>query len=261
MSKRNCGLLLAGLLVTGALWAAGDPFVGKWKLNASKSKFTDIMKVEPAGTNKYAFDFGGGFDPEIIVPDGTDQPGVLGTTLAVTIEGPRTWKVVRKGPRGRILITGIWTLSEDGNTLHDAFTSSHADGSPFTINYVYKRTTGTSGFAGTWESVSENVDSSYELQVQPYEGEGLSFVIPSQGMTKNLKFDGKDYPSTGGNVAPGSVCAGQRLDDRSLEITDKAGRHVYDTQQMQISPDLQTLTVTVHPVGQSKPNILVFDRE
>jgi hypothetical protein len=34
-----------------------------------------------------------------------------------------------------------------------------------------------------------------------------------------------------------------------------------DTQQIELSPDLKTLTITVHEVGQGKPNILVFDRE
>jgi len=38
------------------LWAADDPFVGEWKLNPSKSKLSDEMKVESAGGNKCAFD-------------------------------------------------------------------------------------------------------------------------------------------------------------------------------------------------------------
>jgi hypothetical protein len=52
-------LLVVGLLA-GSSWAATDHFVGKWKLNPSKSKLTDEMKVESAGGNKYAFDFGSG---------------------------------------------------------------------------------------------------------------------------------------------------------------------------------------------------------
>ena len=40
-------------LATGALWAANNPFVGDWKLDPSRSKLTDVMKVEdspPTGT-------------------------------------------------------------------------------------------------------------------------------------------------------------------------------------------------------------------
>jgi hypothetical protein len=55
MSKRNFRLLLVACLVTGSSSAAGDPLIGKWKLNSSKSKLTDMMKVEVAGANRYAF--------------------------------------------------------------------------------------------------------------------------------------------------------------------------------------------------------------
>jgi hypothetical protein len=62
---------------TFALGAANDPFVRDWKLNPSRSKLTHVMKAESVGTNKYAFDFGGGTaETETIVAGGTDQPGV-----------------------------------------------------------------------------------------------------------------------------------------------------------------------------------------
>ena len=67
------------------------------------------------------------------------------------------------------------------------------DGSKFNVYYVYKRTAEGPGFAGTWESTSEKVNSVFELQIEPYESDGLAFIIPSEGTVKNLKFDGKDY--------------------------------------------------------------------
>jgi hypothetical protein len=73
------------------VWAANAPFVGEWKLSPSKSKLTDQMKVESVAGNKYAFNFGSG-SAETIVPDGTDQPGLAGTTLSITIEGP-DWRI------------------------------------------------------------------------------------------------------------------------------------------------------------------------
>jgi hypothetical protein len=79
--------------------------------------------------------------------------------------------------------------------------------------------------------------------------------------TQNMKFDGKDYPTVGPNVPPGSVSSGRRVNGSTLEITDKAEDKVTDTRQVELSPDLRTLTMTVHPVGRSKGNILVFDRE
>ena len=120
MLSRIFQLLLVVGLVTGTLWAADNPFVGKWKVNPSKSKLTDEMKVEAVGANKYTFTFGPG-QVDTIVADGSDQPALQGTTLSVTVEGPNNWKVVRK-MKGRTLLTAYWTLSEDRKTLNDAFT-------------------------------------------------------------------------------------------------------------------------------------------
>lgn len=258
MAKRAFQLLLFVCLATSTLWAADDPFLGKWKLNPSKSVLTDQMKVEALGANKYAFDFGGG-QSETIVADGTDQPGLFNTTLSVTVQAPDTWKVVRKG-QGRVLLTGIWKLSQDGNTLRDAFTANQPDGSNVSLDYVYKRTAGTSGFPGTWESTSEKVNSAIELQIQPFE-DGLSFVNPAAQTTKKMKFDGKEYPDEGPNVPSGAVSSGRRLNERTLELTDKIKGKIRDTQQIKLSADGKTLTMTVQPVGQSKPNVLVFERE
>jgi hypothetical protein len=248
-------LLLAAGLATGTLWAATDPFVGKWKLDPSHSKFIEMMKVDAVGANRYAFSFSPGA-VETVVADGSDHPALFGTTLAITIEGPDSWKVVRK-KNGRTMIIGIWKLSQDAKTLTDTFTGFQPDGSTFVLHYVYQRTAGSSGFPGTWESPSS--ESPFELQVQPYQGDGLSFI--AQGMTKNIIFDGKDYPDLGRNLLPGSASSGRRVNGHSVEITDKIKGKVTQTQEVNLSPDLKTLTTTVHPAGQSKPNILVFNRE
>src|SRR5262249_19550315 len=49
MFSRKCQLLLVAGLVTGTSWAANDPFVGQWKLDPSRSKLTDEMKVTKVG--------------------------------------------------------------------------------------------------------------------------------------------------------------------------------------------------------------------
>lgn len=257
MSKHTFYLLLIGSFA-GVLWAANDPFVGKWKLNPSKSELTDEMRVESAGGNKYTFIFGA--DAETIAVDGTDQPGIFGTTLSVTADGPSTWKVVRKKD-GRMLVEGIWTLSADGQTLRDDFTGYRPNGSTYKLDYLYKRTAGSSGFAGTWESTSEKVDSVFELQIEPWKEDGLSFANLAQESARNLEFDGKDYPNEGKGVLPGSAASGRRVDARAMELTDKINGKVSDTQEISVSPDLKILTVTVHPAGHSKPSVLVFERE
>ncbi len=257
MLKRLFLLLFLATIATTLTRAANGSFVGKWKLNPDKSTLHDQMKVTSAGTNRYAFDFGGG--PEFIVANGTDQPGLEGSTLAVTAEGPRNWRVVRKKD-GRMEISAIWTLSEDGNSLRDDFTGYPSNGSSFTIHYIYARTAGTSGFSGTWDSTSEKAGRD-EMEIQSYEGAGLSFINLAQHFTKNMKFDGKDYPVKDPNAPAGAMSSARRVDSRTLQFTEKRNGKVADTQHIQLSPDSSTLTITIQSARRDKPNILVYERE
>ena len=257
MFKRSFHLLLLTFLVAGALWAADDPFIGQWKLNPLRSKITDVMKVSPVGANKYAFDLGGGNEP--IVTDGTDQPGYAGsgTTLSVTVEAPDRWKVVRK-QNGRMLVMGIWNLSKDGSTLQDHFTAFATNGSPSTVlDYVYTRKGSGSGFVGTWVSTTETGSSDLMLQVRPYESDGLSFIIPSEGSTMNAKLDGREHS----NAAGTSASLARRVNVRAVEITRTAKGKVIQTQQIEVSPDLKTLTMTVNSASKDEPDIYVFERQ
>jgi hypothetical protein len=259
MFKRILQMLLVACLLAGILWAADNPFVGDWKLNPSKSKLTDQMKVESLGANKYAFDFEGG-GAETVVIDGTDQPGIFGTTLSVTAVGPDAWKVVRKKD-GRKLISADWRLSKDGATLTDYFTGVSPDGSTFTLVYLYNRTAGGSGFTDTWVSKSLEPDSVFVLQVRPYERDGLSWTDPLEGLTRNVKFDGKDYPLLGSALPPDLVSAVRRVDEHTLEVSDKFKGKINDTELIELSSDLKTLTMTLRSTGSSDPQIRVFERQ
>jgi hypothetical protein len=272
MLNRTLQLLLACCLMTGTLWAADDPFVGKWKVNPSKSMLNDEMKVEVAGANRYTFTFGPG-QVDTVVADGSDQAALSGTTLSITVKGPNSWEVVRKF-KGRILIKAQWTLSEDGKMLNDAFTQYLPDGmtlfsqplpngSTLFLPYFYERTEGSSGFLGTWDSESAKVRAGIELQIQPYEEDGLSFKRSDEDIAKRIKLDGNDYPDLDPNGGDkGTAYSGRRVKQHSLEITEKFKSKITGSRQIELSRDLKTLTVTVRLIGQDKPqSIFVYDRE
>ena len=246
MRKRSLQLLLFALLVTCALLAADNPFVGDWKLNPSKSKLPNQMKVESVGGNKYAFDFGGG--PETVVVDGTDQPSQLygGDTLSVGMEGDN-WKVIRKR-NGHIMLTAIWSLSKDGSALTDQFTGFNADGSPYQLNSLYERKAGGPGFAGTWVSTSmEAVNFVVVLQLRPYEEGGLSIIDVASQFTGNI------------NLAASLV---RRLDEHTVELMRKKKEgDLSDFLQLKLSPDLKTLTITPPAKPDAEPHIYVFERQ
>jgi len=258
VQRRVLQFALLVLFVTGSVWAAEDPMIGSWKLNPQKSKLTDEMKISSLGGNKYSFDFGGG-DPEVAVADGTDQPGYSGMTIAVIVGGPENWTFVRKKD-GKVLVTGVWTLSSNGSTLTDHFTANRPNGGTTSLDYIYERRGGGQGFAGDWVSTTEQVNSVYVMHVKAFEGDGLAFVTPGGGGTRNVKFDGKDYANTGA-VVDGLASSARRLNDRTVEISDKANGKVRDTQQVTVSEDGKTLTLTTRIVGSPDPQVMVFDRQ
>ena len=249
MFRRVAQLLLCTGLLAATSRAPADPFVGQWKL----VRLTDKMKVASIGANTYDFDFGGGV--EKIVVDGTDQPAAAGTTLSVAAVGPN-WRVVRKKD-GRTSITANWALSTDGDTLRDNFTSFGSDGSPSTADYVYARRAAGSGFAGTWVGMITPLDAVLVLQVRPYESNGLSVIIPGQRDTTSVTFDGKDHLQ----ARASTTVSARRLDARTVEILRKSGGKITVTRQLALSPDLKTLTMTVHLAGDNEPRVYVFERQ
>jgi len=46
-----------------------------------------------------------------------------------------------------------------------------------------------------------------------------------------------------------------------MQLIDKVEGKIVDTRQVDLSPDLKTLTMTVRTMNHNKPNILVFERE
>ena len=250
--SRNSPSLAVVCLATATLWAVNGPFLGRWKVNPAKSVLRDEMKVMSLGGNKYSFDFGGG-SPETIIADGTDQQANSGTTMSTTIVSPNEWRGVRK-KGGQVQIRGIWTLSEDGNTLHDDFSYFPDNGKTVHLVYVYERRGTGSGFAGDWVSTSGQVDLEIELEIQPYGGGGLSFSSPGLGLALKVKFDGNDSASAGPDA---STFSGRRVNQHLLELTNKS-----QSMQFEVSTDQKTLTMTIRQTGDDKPrNILAFERE
>lgn len=259
MLTRVSQLLLVALFVPSTPDTVNDPFIVKWNVNLSRSEPIDQMKIQAASHNSYIITFGPGA-VDTVMADGIDHPALMGTTFSMAGNGPNRWRVVRK-KGGRTMLVANWTLSADGKTLADEFNFFPPDSSPIRLHYVYERTTGGSGITDTWVAASEGATSATELQIRSYRGDGLSFDSRAAQITKNIKFDGKDYPDTGPNAVPGSTSSGRRVNERSLEITDKTKGKVIATRKIELSQDLRTLTIIVRPVDPSKPKTtLVFDR-
>jgi hypothetical protein len=258
MLKRILEILPVVCLATSMPSPAQSPFIGQWKFDSSRSRTPDEMKVQSQGGNRYTFDFGRG--AETIVADGTDQPGREGSLLSAKQEAPDTWIVERKKD-GRLMLRATWKLSGDGSTLTDYYREFESDGSTLSLDYIYQRTGGGSGFSADWQSIKETRNSPLSMEVKAYEGDGLSFITPSKQRTQNLKLDGKYYSEDGSHAGQGAAISSLRVDEHNLVITHKYNERVTGTEEVGLSADLKTLTVTLRFTGREKPDVMVYQRQ
>jgi hypothetical protein len=256
--KRLCSSIALACLFANSLWATDDPFCGKWKLNMEKSQFTgDLIKVQDLGGNKYKWTVGNRSDT--ITFDGADQPVHFGRTMSMTPDGANNWKMVIKKD-GRVLSSMTHTISDDGKKQTIRGTETKPDGTTSDFDATWKKISGGSGWAGTWEESSLNFTSPDEWEISQYEGDGLTFNTPAYQDVLNMKFDGKEYEEKGPNVAPGSMSSGERVNARTLDVTDKVKGQVMDHTKYEVSADGKTLTLTVHETGQPKAQIIVYNK-
>jgi hypothetical protein len=99
------------------------------------------------------------------------------------------------------------------------------------------------------------------MEVKAWEGDGLSFNTPAQHRTQNVKFDGNDHPEGGSNPAQGPALSAQRVDEHHLVITHKYNAKLTGTEDVQLSADLKTLTITFHYTGRDKSDVMVYQRQ
>jgi hypothetical protein len=141
--KKTFGLLiLCGL----ALVAADSPFVGTWKLNVAKSKFspgpplqsqtvtigTD-NKVEVSGVDGkgQAVNWSYTFAPGTATITGLPDASVIETRKGNTVD--HAWKM------GKATQEGHGVISEDGKTMIYTLTGTDADGQKVSDRSLYER--------------------------------------------------------------------------------------------------------------------------
>jgi hypothetical protein len=131
---------------------------------------------------------------------------------------------------GRLLLRATRKLSKDQSTLTDYYREFEVDGETHSMDYVYKRTgSGGSGFAADWQSIKETMNSPYFIELKAFDGDGLSFITPSEHQTENMKFEGKDYPNEGQNAGPGNRNSGAALRRTRFPNQPQQGGHFRQT--------------------------------
>jgi hypothetical protein len=259
MTKHAVSVFAFVCLAASTSMAADSPFVGKWKLDTEKSKMTGLQEtIEDLGDNKFKFAFGD--DVETIMFDGKDYPTKFGSTWSVTPDGNDQWKSIHKKD-GKVTSTATWTLLDGGKEFSSVTDGTRADGSTYHSAFKAKRVAGESGLAGTWEITEMKLGAPEDWEIQPYEGDGLSFVTPAAKEEDSVKFDGKDYPAKGPRVAPGSTYSAKSTGTNTMELYEKLSGKLMTTHQLELSTDGKTLTDKLTFPGVTKSEVDVYERQ
>jgi hypothetical protein len=237
--------LFLGLgLVAPASLLAQTPFDGSWHTNMDQAKLSPKPYVFSLDKGMYDCS---SCSPKINVKaDGQDQSvtGQPYDTISVREVDSKSIALTTK-KSGKTVNEQTRTVSDDGNTLtlkstNHPETSDQTVTAEVTFTRVGKAPAGANGTSGSWRV--NKVNESENGLTTTYKGDGdeISMSTPT-GQSYTAKLDGKDYPVKG-SYFYNSVSL-KRIDDHTIEETDKRDGKVVEVAKMTVSPDGKKMTV------------------
>jgi len=190
-------VLLANIAI-----AADAPYVGKWKVNPTKSQVTGqtlTLEKKASGMTRYE---SGGFAYEFKL-DGKEYPMPDGGTTSWKVIDAKTWDVTNR-QNGKL--TGNYRLVLDGDTMTFQSVLGKADGGTLKESGKLTRMSGGPGFEGKWK-ISDAKMAVTTMDITANGPDGITIAYPEQGGVCKAKFDGKDYAVTGPLIGSGSTYA------------------------------------------------------
>ena len=248
------------LIVSAIALPAADPFLGNWKLDAAKSKVTGqmIRIAELAGNN---YEFQEDEHTDVILADGLDHLTHRGETMAVTQRDARVWAITYKDG-DRVLMDTKWEISADGQTLTYSATGERSNGLRFRNKLVAKRVAGDGkSLAGTWQSTDVALSSPNEIHISRWGADGERIEFIGRGTRIHLRFDDREYAEKGFRAREGATSSGHRIDDRTIQTTERIGGKIVETVVAAVSADGQTQTLLITEPGDPVPTLMVYQRE
>ncbi|MGC1301874.1 MAG: hypothetical protein WA840_05830 [Caulobacteraceae bacterium] len=239
------GVLVAASVPVAAAAQAG--FDGTWKADIASAQM-------PQKPDVYLLK-GGVYQCKTCVPpvevkaDGADHP-VTGhpyyDSVAIKVVGARTVLETDKKD-GRVVTTSTTTLAPGGKTLTYVFKDSSNSKTPVTGKVVETKVAagpaGSHALSGSWRTTKVEGVSDNGLTVSfKVEGDTLHMSAPT-GQSYAARIDGAEAPFMGD---PGVTSVQVRkLDDRTLEETDKRDGKVVAVMKMTVAPGGKTILVAV----------------
>jgi hypothetical protein len=255
-------LYLTPMLLASGWMFAQSPFDGTWRTNMDQSKISPKPIV---------FSLKGGmYDCSSCVPkidvkaDGQDQSvtGQSYDTISVREVDTTSIEVMTK-KSGKPDYEQTRTVSADGNTLTVKTTSHSPDSddtvtAEVTLTRIGKAPAGSNGTSGSWRINKVQESENGLTTTYKSNGDELTMSTPT-GESFTAKLDGKDYPVKG---AYGWTSVSlKRVDDRTIEETDKRDGKVVEVRKMTVGTDGKTMTVVATATLTSRTSTYVAQKQ
>ena len=270
------GLLLS---LTSALARAAGPWDGLWDLDAGRSRHAAQSFVLVRLANGM-WKYGEGASASIFALDGRPypEPNAPDFAMSATLSGTDTLVLVESA-YGREMERDRFTLSADGRTLSVTATRIHPDGREATSTTKAVRTTGDSGFAGTWKEARGNdastPSSSSSAPGEPSSSPGppsrpywvistspdgvMSWFIPATGELLRGRTDGRSRPITGPQQPAGRTFVWKQVSAYQIEFYASDDGHLIARATETLSPDGKTFTDALWAPGhEDEKDLRVF---
>ena len=239
-----CALLSATALCGSTLCLAQSPFDGTWRIDMSQTKFSPKPFVFYVSQGWYHCE---SCSPVITIPaDGQDHAvsGQSYDTLSVNASDPHSITTIVKKD-GKIINEQIRTVSPNGKMLTVKATSHPMNSDkPITTQSTAKLVgiapAGVHATSGNWQILNAATSENNQLFTFKTSGDQITMTDPT-GDTYTAKFDGADYPVKGAYGY--DAVSLKRINDRSIEETDKRGGKVVDVATSTVSTDGKSMTI------------------
>jgi hypothetical protein len=240
-----CALLFLAALVATISSHAQSPFDGTWRVDLAQTRFS---------AKPISFYIGHGWyhceqscnPPIVIAADAKDHPvsGHSYDSMSVAVIDEHTIYIVA-WKNSKMILDQTRTVSTDRKTLTVKTTEYPMHSNQTT---TYEATLKLSGVppvgvhatSGNWIIVSQSAAGNLLLTTYKTSGDQFTMSDPS-GQTFTARFDGRDYPFTGAYGR--DTVALKKINDRTIEETDKLHGAVVDVSTLTVSANGKTITV------------------
>ena len=242
---------LAVLVVAAAIGLAEAPYNGTWKYNDAKSDLgvqeVSFKQLE-GGAWQQTDQRGRSFTFRF---DGKAYPDQVGTMVTMRQVNASTWEATNR-LNGQVAGTDRFTLSPDGNTLK--IVSQLGTTAQATLEL--QRAGAGSGFEGTWRGDRAHL-SPFDMEIAVTGDDDIAVRIPG-AIECRARFDGKPYPVSGAQAAPGMTASFTKKGPRAFGMQQQTKEGTFDV-TMTVSEDGKTLTET--GIEGNLRRTWVFDRQ